>query len=687
MKLRPLVIAVALVVPCPGEAARVSVDDLMKVRALADVALSPDGERVAYVVASASFERDAYEPALYLVSARGGAAVRVARELAIVNRPLPTPMLRWSPDGTRLAFLAMVNDIPQVAVLEVRGGTARAVTTATGGVRAYAWAPDAARVAYVAGDPESPEDEQRKKERTFVIHADRPDRPVRVWVQALGGGAPRALTPPAHYVEQLDWSPDGRTIVYSASSITGFMAQYDLKLYLVDADGGEPRALVARAGMHSTPRYAPDGRHVAFISTAGRTELKAPRALAVVETELGVVVSGPGSGETPSRPRITELTPDTWIGEFAWAPDSRSLFFIANEGTFGRREHMFEQPIARIPVGGGRQDQIAGGRAACYALTISRDGARIAYRSVGPTDVGDVYVQDLGNGSARRLTTVNPELAALDLAAPQPIRWTSFDGMEIWGLLLTPPGRPVDRRVPLIVYCHGGPIGGFTYGLFPQFAHRVGQVEPYPIQALASAGFAVLLPMPRGGSGYGERGHAMIVNAWGEADFKDIMAGVDHLIAQGLADPARLGVMGASYGGYLTSWIVTQTDRFKAASTAASVNDLTDMYYLSDAGAVMAEYFGTPWEHADAYVAHSPVAHAANVTTPLLIQHGETDQRVPVSLAWKFYRALKAHKKIVELDIYPRAGHVAYEPDMQREIMRRNLDWFVKWLGATVGSR
>jgi dipeptidyl aminopeptidase/acylaminoacyl peptidase len=189
--------------------------------------------------------------------------------------------------------------------------------------------------------------------------------------------------------------------------------------------------------------------------------------------------------------------------------------------------------------------------------------------------------------------------------------------------------------------------------------------------------------MPRGGSGYGEAGFRMIVKRWGDGDFKDIMAGVDHVIARGIADPDRLGIMGASYGGFMTSWIVTQTNRFKAASTGASVTDLAGLYYQSDAGEITKEYFGTPWENPDLYAKHSPLTHAAKVQTPLLIQHGENDRRVPLAQAMSFYRALKAHGKQVELEIYPGGGHVLYEPDLERIQMQRNLDWFRKWLSPT----
>jgi dipeptidyl aminopeptidase/acylaminoacyl peptidase len=210
--------------------------------------------------------------------------------------------------------------------------------------------------------------------------------------------------------------------------------------------------------------------------------------------------------------------------------------------------------------------------------------------------------------------------------------------------------------------------------------HRVGQVDPYPVEALASAGIAVLFPMPRGGSGYGLEGFRAIVNGWGDVDYRDIMAGVDHLIATGLADPERLGVMGGSYGGFLTNWIVTQTGRFRAASSMCSISDIESLFYLSDAGDFTREYFGLPWESEAAYRKHSPLTHVAAVTTPLLLQHGENDRRVPVEQAKKFHKALDALGKTVALEIYPRGGHVLYEPDLEREIMRRNLEWFVRWL-------
>src|SRR5260370_11917531 len=250
--------------------------------------------------------------------------------------------------------------------------------------------------------------------------------------------------------------------------------------------------------------------------------------------------------------------------------------------------------MARGTGADGHAERLVPGQTGDYAPTLSNDGRWLAYKAAEGRTVGDVFVMDTVTKRATKLTDVNPELHDRALGDLKPITWRSFDGMEIWGLLLTPPGWIAGRPLPLLVYIHGGPGGGVTYGLFPQFMHFVPQVDPYPTEALASVGFAVLFPMPRGGAGYGEVGQRKIVNAWGEADYKDIMAGVDHLIAQGLADPQRLGVMGASYGGYITNMEVTPNRRFKAASAPRRTPHPTPRNSLSPTVRIMSHHFYIP---------------------------------------------------------------------------------------------
>ena len=598
----------------------VTVDDLMALRTVNDVRISPDGRQVAYTVSTPSYVLDSHETVLYVVATAGGAPTRLIYATPILNRPLPNPALRWSPDGKTISFLSPLQGVAQVVGIGPSGGEGRTLTAAKGGVTAYEWSPDGRDLAYVSPDPPSEEENRQRREKTFVIQVDRQDRPVRLWRQAVAGGAPQSLSPPEHYVSGLSWSPDGATIAYSAALTTGFMSTYNSRVYTIPAAGGTPRAVVDRAGMNVGPKFSPDGRWIAFTSTDGRAAMIATWGLHIARAD---------GGET----RNLSAKNEAWAGDYVWRPDGQALYMLPEEATLRRGPRMFDRPIVRVSIDTADSEVLTAADIVAYAPSLSADGQLLAYRSVEPRTMGDVVVMDVAARGVTRLVEINPQLTDLALGDIRTIGWKSFDGMEIWGLLLTPPGYRPGTRVPLVVYAHGGPIGGFTHGIFPQFMQRIGQVDLYPTEAMASAGMAVLFPMPRGGSGYGEAGFRMIVKRWGEGDYKDIMAGVDHVIALGVADPEKLGVMGASYGGFMTSWIVTQTNRFKAASTGASVVDLAALYYQSDAGEVTKEYFGPPWENRDLYAQHSPLTHAANVKTPLLIQHGENDRRVPVSQA------------------------------------------------------
>ncbi len=643
-----------------------TVDTLIGLASIVDVKISPKGDQVACVVSKPSLEKNQHEPFLYVVPVSGGEPRRLAEKVRIFGINLPSPKLRWSPDGSLVSFLGFTDERPQVFALDASVGQARALTNAPEGVSGYEWSPDGTNLVYLTRDPMSIEEQRRRKDQSFVIHVDEPERATRMFLQPLDGKG-RPLTPPSQYVESMSWSPDGREIAYAAAPTTGFLAQYATRIYSVKIEDGATQSIVDRSGMNSTPRYSPDGSRIAFISSNGEVSLMAPRGLCIAQVR--------------GKPEIRSYgLDDAWVSDVTWAPDSKSVYLLTTDGTYGRKEHMFEQPVVRVWTETGKSEVVAGGKTANYSLTLTRDGKTLAYKRIDPRTMGDVFVQDLANGRVTKLTEINPQLNDLALGDMKAIQWRSFDGMEIWGLLMTPPNYTAGRRVPLLVYCHGGPNGGVTYGLFPQFMHTVPQVDYYPVEAMASAGFAVFFPMPRGGIGYGEAGQRSIVNDWGGADFKDIMSGVDYLIDKGIADPERLGVMGASYGGFMTPWILTQTTRFKAASSGASITDLKDMYFLADGGEVMAEYFKRPWEAPESYVSHSPLTFADRVTTPLLIQHGERDLRVPIANAWKFYRALEQHGKIVEFDIHPNSSHVFYQPMQEREAMQRNLDWFLKWI-------
>jgi len=641
---------------------KVAIDDLMSLRTINDVKISPAGDQIAYTVSTPSVARNAHEAALFVVPVAGGAPRQLGESYRIFSPALPAPRVRWRPDG-RVSLLVAEKTGPQVLSIKTDNSAAQVVTSAPLGVSGYEWSPDGNYLAFLTRDagPSTPPIANK-------VGAVPPA--TRLWIQPLNPAGPaRAMTPADQYVDSIAWSPDSSEIAYSWAPVVGFLAPYQTKIFAVAAEGGAIRPLIDRAGMNVSPQFSPDGKKISFISTGERTGIIAPRGLAIADAA--------------SRNANIRAYPmnGAWIAEVHWMPAGDAVIVTMNEGTFATGAHMFEMPAVKVTLADGSAARLGEERATLqYNMSLSRDGQTLAYREVGARDMGDLVVMDVASKKTRQLTTINPELKQLALGELKPIAWKSFDGMEIWGLLLTPPGYDGKSKIPMLVYCHGGPIGGVTLGIFPQFMHVPGQIDPYPTEAFASAGFAVLFPMPRGGSGYGEAGHRMIINDWGGPDYQDIMAGVDHLIAQGLADENRLGVMGASYGGYMTNWIVTQTSRFKAAAAGASIADLSDLYYLTDGGDLMAEYYKLPWENPDGYARSSPITHAAKVTTPLLISHGDRDPRVPLATAQKFFRRLQALGKTAEMDIYPRGGHVFYEPQQEKAVMTRNFDWMLKYV-------
>ncbi len=657
--------ALASILPLDAQAPRkVTIDDLMALRMINDVEIAPAGDQVAYTVSTPSMARNAHEVALFVIPVSGGVPKQLAETYRIFTPALPAPRVRWRPDGS-ISVLVTEKTGPQVLSIRPDNTGAQVVSSSPFGVSGYEWSPDGKYLAYLSRDPGPATPAIANK-----VGANPPA--TRLFVQPLNPTGPaRAITAADQYVDSFAWSPDSSEIAYSFAPTVGFLAPYSTKIFAVVVDSGAARPIVDRPGMNVSPQFSPDGLKISFITTNERTGIIAPRGLAV---------AGAVARNSNSNIRSYPMN-GAWIAEILWMPNSDAVIVTMNEGTFATGAGMFEMPPVRVELRDGKAERLVNHPSTLqYSLSLSRNGRMLAYREVGARDMGDLMVTDVVSKETQRLTTVNPELKQLALGDLKPVSWKSFDGMEIWGLLLTPPGQAGKSKIPLLVYCHGGPIGGVTLGLFPQFMHVPGQIDPYPTEAFASAGFAVLFPMPRGGSGYGEAGHRMIINDWGGPDYKDIMAGVDHLIARGLADENRLGVMGASYGGYMTNWIVTQTPRFKAATAGASIADLSDLYYLTDGGDLMAEYYQLPWQNPEGYARSSPLTHAAKVTTPILISHGDRDPRVPLATAQKFFKALQAHGKTAEMDIYPRGGHVFYEPQQEKAVMTRNFEWMLRFI-------
>jgi dipeptidyl aminopeptidase/acylaminoacyl peptidase len=331
-----------------------------------------------------------------------------------------------------------------------------------------------------------------------------------------------------------------------------------------------------------------------------------------------------------------------------------------------------------VPASGGKIEPITKGDDVNRSASMSPSGRTIFLVHESPADPTEVHAIEISPegflGPARPVTDINGWARGKATLLKQPFRWKGAGGMEMEGLLVKPAGVQPGKKVPLLTIVHGGPAGSFA----DNFSVRRGA---YPIQLFAQIGFAVFTPNPRGSGAYGEEFRAANVRDWGEKDYEDIMSGIDALVAQGVADPNRLGIMGWSYGGFMTSRVITKTKRFAAASVGAGVTDTFSFVGTTDIPPFLRSYFGAwPWEDSAMYASHTAIFNVKGVTTPTLIQHGESDARVPISQGWELYVALKEQKVPVEFVTYPRQGHGFVEPKLIRDAMRRNIDWFSRWI-------
>ena len=658
-------------------------DDILRLRDISDPRLSPDGRWVVFVVSEADEGENAFNTDLYLASVAGG-----PEPIRLTRSPKADSFPRWKPDGSTIAFLSArpsgrSDDSEergrQVWLIRPDGGEPWRAGPVPGSVAALEWSPDGRSIALRVTEAKSEERKRLEKEKNDAVVVDREFQRDQVWLLDPVSGASVQVTRGALHITDIGWSPDGARLVLAGQPTPRVTDGYRADIYILDLARalealkdvaarknapkealGEPRALVTAKGRDEEPRWSPDGSRIAFITQGGNDEW-------FTNSMLAVVPAAGGPSEVLSRPLDEE------VSDPVWTPDGRQILFQAPSGT--------TQQIYRVPASGGAAAPITGGNNLHRSISLSADGRVAAFIQesggapvevfAGPTVAGDGGF-DLG--PARGLSGLNGWTSRHATASKEIFRWKGAGGMAMEGFLVRPAGATSGGKAPLLTIVHGGPSGVFTNN----FSVRRGA---YPVQIFAQRGFVVFMPNPRGSGGYGEAFRKANVRDWGEKDYEDIMAGIDALIASGIADPDRLGIMGWSYGGFMTSRTITKTKRFKAASVGAGVTDTFSFTGTSDIPAFMRSYFQAwPWDDPDIYTTRTAVFNAKGVSTPTLIQHGEVDARVPISQGWELYVALREQGVPVEFVTYPRQAHSIGEPKLIRDAMRRNVEWFARWI-------
>ena len=688
-------------------------DDLYRLRIATEPRLSPDGRHVVVTLQTVTPGFDGYRHALWLVPTDGAPA----RQLTLGARHDRHP--RFSPDGRTLAFLsdrrAIVEeepgrsaagpdrpdreDLDQVHLLPVDGGEARRLTDMPRGVDAFEWSPDGTRLVVVSASHGATREEDdrrrdidRKRRPGTPPHSDYRfidrleymlngagftyDRIGHLWlVDAVGGGATRLTDGPVADGEPA-WSPDGRRVAFTSNRRRDADLTPRSDIHVVDIETRSVSAVTrGPRSVFNAPAWLPDGRMIAALGH--RLEGGAGS-----RNDIWLFAAD-GSDATPAGGRNLSARHDLMPGSGMTSDVTRGEGPVLIPSRGGRWLH-FSAPIDgayelwRIAVADGRLQRLTEGRqyvSGWHAVggAAGASGTRIAYLRSTPTEPPDVWLVDLGGSSkpkARRLTSLNAEaLAELQLRVPVERRVT-VDGRDIHGWFM-PAG---DGAQPLVVEIHGGPHT--LYGWSPV----------WEFQVLAAAGIGVFYCNPRGSEGYGEAFNDANHRDWGPGPMRDVLAGVDALVADGLADPDRLGVTGGSYGGYLTNWIVAFDTRFRAAMTCRSVSDMGVLFTTGDISGgdwAKLEFDTTPWDDPVYYREISPLAYADRIRTPLLIQHSEQDIRTTIAQAEALFTVLRSHRRPVRLLRVPGESHELTRsgtPFRRVENLQVVADWFGHFL-------
>jgi dipeptidyl aminopeptidase/acylaminoacyl peptidase len=638
-----------------------TIDQSLELRSVSAPQISPDGRHVVYEQSRTNWEANAFETDLWLADVATGQT----RLLTVAAKS--STDAAWSRDGKWIAFLsdrvAPLAGSPagkkQVYVMPADGGEAQQLTKMENGVNGFAWAPDSQRLALTAEAPETKA--MKDREETFgtyhVFHADYPM--VHLWtvelpqMSAAGVTAkaadPKLLTPGEGFsVASMDWSPDGTRIAFGATRDPDLISGYTGDIYTVTLSSGVVKKIVDTPGPDGEPRWSPDGTQVAYVTANGE------KTAAYLNRRIAVVASDGGT------PKVLSLGFDEDPGQLRWS--AAGIYFSALQKT--------EASLFLLDPKTGAVKRLAmPGSSLAGQFSFTQDFAHVAYRGAGANQYAEIYTAEIGGATPKQLSHVSEQLAGMNLAKREVARWKSGDGTTVEGVLIKPADFDPKKKYPLLVVIHGGPTGVDT----PAIAGD----RTYPVERFVAKGALILKPNYRGSAGYGEKFRSLNVRNLGVGDYADVISGVDYLIAQGYVDKGRVGSMGWSEGGYISAFITTSSDRFKAVSVGAGISDWMTYYVNTDITTFAPEYLkATPWDDPEIYKKTSPITYINTAKTPTLIQHGSLDKRVPIANGFELRQALEDKGVPVKMVIYDGFGHPINKPKQQRAVLEENENWF-----------
>ena len=642
--------------------------DLIEIPGIGDPQISPGGAQVLYSRTDADWEANGTKRHIWRIGLDGSSPVQMTNGEKGESSP------RWSPDGTRIAFLAERHESErqQIFLIPNDGGEARVLTDHPTAVGSIEWSPDGRWIYFVAQREETEAEEAREAVEDNVFRYEEDQRHSDLWRVAVDTGETGRISDGKVMVRGYSVSGDGSLVLAELSPTPQFDDMLSSELWLMAADGSNPRRLTDNRVGEGSSRLSPDNSHALFIANTndGLDDFYYNQRLFVIPTAGGDPVSLlPGGGYD--------------VNGAAWSTNGESIYFRANTGV---RQQLFMTPFPGAVTAGGFG---AAGAEPANVLPLTRGDHTVGswvfdplsdthvYAVSDPTNAGDLWTFQAGRtGDPRRVTHVYDYLSAeFRLPRVEAVHWNGEDGVEIEGLLYYPLDYVEGTRYPLVVQTHGGPPASDKFGF-----SRSNDYEA----VYSARGWFVFKPNYRGSTGYGDEFLRNMVGHYFDQAHKDVMAGVDNLIDRGLVDGDRMAKMGWSAGGHMTNKIITYTDRFKAAASGAGAVNWMSMYAQSDVRIYRTPWFGgTPWSEdapIDRYMADSPLFDLHKVTTPTIILVGENDNRVPMPQSVELYRGLKDNGVPTHLYVAPRQGHGWQE--LQQRLFKANveLDWFDQWV-------
>jgi dipeptidyl aminopeptidase/acylaminoacyl peptidase len=630
-----------------------TIDDLLNIDSIGSVRISPNGKWIAYTVTHSDFKKDAFLTHVWIADPASG------RKYQLTRGDKSAGNVAWSPDSRWLTFTSnRTGDKNQIFAIPPDGGEAVQLTKVESGVTSFQWSPDSKSIAFTAVPSKKDITKNRKEhlgefevvrkgydyQQLWTINAADAFKEPQTGKQRTAGTD--------YSVGRFSWSPDGSKIAFDATENPDLIQLGTADIYVLSLADDSAKKVVSQPGPDSNPHWSPDGKQLVFESAMGNPAFfHCNRRLAVI----------PADGGTPRS-----LTDDFDEDPFLIDWKSEGIYF---HGLQKAASHLFhvdpdKRKVTRLT---SPDDFLA------FDFSLTHDGRQMAFSAAAPTSLGEVFVSEMNRFAPRKLTNMTEQTRSLTLGKSEVISWKSQDGATIEGVLTKPANFDPAKKRPLLCIIHGGPTGIDVPTLL---ASRY-----YPADIWAGRGALILRVNYRGSAGYGEKFRQLNVGNLGVGDAWDVLSGVEHLIKLGWVDPAKVGCMGWSQGGYISAFLTTSSDRFAAISVGAGISNWATYYYNTDITPFTIQYLGKdPIADPAIYQKTSPMSYIQKAKTPTLIQHGENDKRVPIANAYELRQGLEDRGVKVEMIVYKGYGHGITKPRSQRAVMQHNLAWFNHYL-------